>query len=388
MTVISASRETLLAPLQAVLGIVERRHTLPILAHVLLRQVGADIGWTSSDLELQLRTGPDPAGTAADFATTVGARKLADILRALPAGQAVQLRAQEGRLLLQAGRSRFSLQTLPAADFPLLQPAADLGDAFRVPAGVLVGLIEQVQMAMAVHDIRYYLNGLLFVVDNGQLTLVASDGNRLALATAAVEVALPRKTFILPRKTVQELLRLLREWPEGTAAGPGTGPSPDPSDHTRATVEIRCGAAQVCMRWGEHECLSKLVEGRFPDYTRVIPAQNKHLMTLPRGALQTALQRAAILTNEKFRGIKLSLAPGRLRVAASNAEREEALEELEADYNGPSLEIGFNVAYLLDVLADTRVDTVQLALADAHSSVLITTPDRPGFQYVVSPMRL
>jgi DNA polymerase-3 subunit beta len=378
MTVISASRESLLTPLQAVLGIVERRHTLPILAHVLLRQVGTDLGWTSSDLELQLRTGPDapdPATAEAAFATTVSARKLADILRALPAGQAVQLRLQDRRLLLQAGRSRFSLQTLPAADFPLLQAAPDLGEPFGVPGAVLSDLIEQVQMAMAVHDIRYYLNGLLFVIDGGQLTLVASDGNRLALATAAaaVDASLPRRSFILPRKTVQELLRLLRE---GAAA-----------DDSSA-VEIRCGAAQVCLRWAGFECLSKLVEGRFPDYTRVIPAQNKHLMTLQRAALQTALQRAAILTNEKFRGIKLSLAPGRLRVAASNAEREEALEELEADYSGPSLEIGFNVGYLLDVLADTRIGTVQLALADAHSSVLVTTPDRPGFQYVVSPMRL
>jgi DNA polymerase-3 subunit beta len=379
MTVISASRESLLTPLQAVLGIVERRHTLPILAHVLLRQVGTDIGWTSSDLELQLRTGPDapdPATAEAAFATTVSARKLADLLRALPAGQAVQLRAQDRHLLLQAGRSRFSLQTLPAADFPLLQAAPDLGEPFGVPGAVLSDLIEQVQMAMAVHDIRYYLNGLLFVIDGGQLTLVASDGNRLALATAAaaVDASLPRRSFILPRKTVQELLRLLRE---GAAEAAGDG-----------AVEIRCGAAQVCLRWAGFECLSKLVEGRFPDYTRVIPAQNKHLMALPRAALQTALQRAAILTNEKLRGIKLSLAPGRLRVAASNAEREEALEELEADYAGPSLEIGFNVGYLLDVLADTRIGTVQLALADAHSSVLVTTPDRPGFQYVVSPMRL
>ena len=377
MLILKATRDDCLAAVQAVLGTVERRHTLPILAHLLLRKSGDQMEWTSSDLELQLRTQSRLGGDAGEMATTVGARKLADILRALPTEQTVTLSSVQNKLTVQAGRSRFTLQTLPAADFPLVQEAADYGPIFQLDTAVLRTLLEQVEFAMAAHDIRYYLNGVLMVVESGLLTLVASDGNRLASAEAAVELDLPRQAVILPRKTVQELLRLLREH---------AGNTQDPTSSAR--IDVRLASAQVHFKLGAIDFVSRLVEGKFPNHHSVIPQGHPVTLSLNRAALLTSLQRVAILTSERFRGVRLTLSSGQLRMTANNAEHEEAVEELEIDYSGARLEMGFNVAYLTDVLQDTRIDTVQLALRDAQSSVLITCPERPGFKYVVSPMRI
>ena len=231
---------------------------------------------------------------------------------------------------------------------------------------MLKALIEQVEFAMAVHDIRYFLNGVLFVADGKRLTLVATDGNRLALAQADLAVAVPKQAVILPRKTVHELQRLLHD----------------------GNVEIRFAATQARFSFDGTELVTKLIEGRFPDYNRVIPKGHRHVVTLGRAPFLAGLQRASILTSEKFKGVRVTVAPGALRIASSNAAHEEADEDLEADYGGDSIEIGFNITYLLDVLANTNVDRVQMELQDAHSSVLFTFPDRTGFKYVVSPMRL
>jgi len=310
----------------------------------------------------------DLDGDAGNFSTTVGARKLIDILRSLPADQVVTLSANQNKLTLQGGKSRFTLQTLPSDDFPLVQEAADFGPVFSVPQKTLKLLINQVHFAMAVHDIRYYLNGILFVAEGKNLTLVATDGHRLALAQATLDVEIPKQEVILPRKTVLELQRLLKD--EDTP------------------IEMRFAGNQAKFGFSGMEFVTKLVEGKFPDYNRVIPKNHKNHITLGRAPLLASLQRAAILTSEKFKGVRVNIEPGTLRIASSNAEQEEAKEELEIDYAGDAIEIGFNVTYLMDALANMSVEMVKLELQDTNSSVLITVPEQAGFKYVVMPMRI
>ena len=292
MIVLKATQEKVLGALQAVAGIVERRHTLPILANVLIRKSGSQVELTTSDLEIQVRTTAELDGDSGNFATTVGARKLIDILRSMPADQTVSLSASQNKLTLQGGKSRFTLQTLPADDFPLVQEAADFGPMFSVPQKTLKALINQVHFAMAVHDIRYYLNGILFVAEGKSLTLVATDGHRLALAQATLDVEIPKQEVILPRKTVLELQRLLRD--EDTA------------------IEMRFAGNQAKFVFSGMEFVTKLVEGKFPDYNRVIPKNHKNRITLGRLPLLATLQRTAILTSDKFKGVRLNIEPGLL----------------------------------------------------------------------------
>jgi len=372
MIVLKTAQEKVLSALQSVSGIVERRHTLPILANVLIRKTGAQIELTTSDLEIQVRTTAQLEGDSGNFATTVGARKLIDILRSMPADQTVTLTANQNKLTLQGGKSRFTLQTMPSDDFPLVQEAADFGPAFSVPQKALKDLINQVHFAMAVHDIRYYLNGILFVAEGKSLTLVATDGHRLALAQATLDVEIPKQEVILPRKTVLELQRLLK----------------DDKDSADGLIEMRFAGNQAKFSFSGMEFVTKLVEGKFPDYNRVIPKNHKNVVTLGRVPFLASLQRAAILTSEKFKGVRVNIEPGSLRIASSNAEQEEAKEELEIDYGGDSIEIGFNVTYLIDALSNMSVEMVRLELQDTNSSALLTVPDQPGFKYVVMPMRI
>ncbi|HEY2559032.1 MAG TPA: DNA polymerase III subunit beta, partial [Caldimonas sp.] len=344
------------------------RHTLPILANVLIRKNGPTIEFTTSDLEIQVRTSAELGGDSGNLATTVGARKLIDILRSLPPDQTVTLSSTQTKLTLAGGKSRFTLQTMPADDFPLVQESADFGPMFSVPQRTLKNLIAQVHFAMAVHDIRYYLNGILFVAEGKSLTLVATDGHRLALAQATLELEIPKQEVILPRKTVLELQRLLKD------------------DET--TIEMRFAPNQAKFSFAGMEFVSKLVEGKFPDYNRVIPKNHKNRVTLGRSPLLQSLQRAAILTSDKFKGVRVNIEPGTLRIASSNAEQEEAMEELEIDYGGDAIEIGFNVTYLIDALANMGQEMVTVELQDTNSSALITVPDQTGFKYVVMPMRI
>ena len=369
MIVLKAAQAQLLDALQSVAGIVERRHTLPILANVLLRKNGPTIELTTSDLEIQVRTSADLGGDAGQLSTTVGARKLIDILRSLPADQVVTLTAQQNKLLLQGGKSRFSLQTLPADDFPLVNESVDFGPTFSVPQKTLRELVNQVHFAMAVHDIRYYLNGILFIAEGKTLTLVATDGHRLGLAQAQLASDMPNKQeVILPRKTVLELQRLLKD--EDTP------------------IEMRFANNQAKFAFSGMEFVTKLVEGKFPDYNRVIPKNHKNAVVLGRAPLLASLQRAAILTSEKFKGVRINIEPGLLRIASSNAEQEEAKEEIEIDYEGDAIEIGFNVTYLIDVLANASHEMVKLELQDSSASALFSIPEQPGFKYVVMPMRI
>ncbi len=372
MIVLKAPQSQLLAVLQSESGIVERRHTLPILANVMLRKAGNQVQLTTSDLEIQIRTTAELGGDDGGFTTTVGARKLIDILRTMPADQTVSLESNQNKLVLKGGKSRFTLQTLPAEDFPLVQESAEFGPAFSVPQKTLKELLGQVAFAMAVHDIRYYLNGILFVAEGKQLSLVATDGHRLAFASATLEVEVPKQEVILPRKTVLELQRLLSD------AGGDEAPS----------IEMQFANNQARFRFGGMEFVTKLVEGKFPDYNRVIPKNHKNAITLGRAPLLASLQRTAILTSEKFKGVRLNLDPGRLRVASSHAEQEEAQDELDIDYGGDSIEIGFNVTYLIDALTNMQQDMVKIELSDGNSSALITIPENNSFKYVVMPMRI
>ncbi|NQW80581.1 MAG: DNA polymerase III subunit beta [Polaromonas sp.] len=368
MIVLKATQDKVLSVLQSVAGIVERRHTLPILANVLIRKTGSQLQLTTSDLEIQIRTTAELDGDDGNFTTTVGARKLIDILRSMPSDQTVSLESAQSKLILKGGKSRFTLQTLPAEDFPLVQEAASFGPAFSVPQKVLKDLLNQVSFAMAVHDIRYYLNGILFVAEGKQLSLVATDGHRLAFSSALLDVEVPKQEVILPRKTVLEMQRLLSD--------------------KEGAIEMQFAGNQAKFSFEGMEFVTKLVEGKFPDYNRVIPKNHKNIITLGRAPLLASLQRTAILTSEKFKGVRLNIEPGTLRVASNNAEQEEAVDELDIDYGGDAIEIGFNVTYLIDALANMNQDMVKIELADSNSSALLTIPDDAAFKYVVMPMRI
>ncbi|HVZ46930.1 MAG TPA: DNA polymerase III subunit beta [Ramlibacter sp.] len=368
MIVLKATQEKLLGVLQCVAGIVEKRHTLPILANVLIRKSGGSVQFTTSDLEIQIRTNVEMDGDAGSYTTTVGARKLIDILRTMPAEQTVSIESSQNKLVLKGGKSRFTLQTMPAEDFPLVQEAPSFGPKFSVPQSTLKDLLNQVSFAMAVHDIRYYLNGILFVAEGKQLSLVATDGHRLAFASATLDVEVPRQEVILPRKTVLELQRLLSD--------------------AEGAIEMQFANNQAKFAFDGMEFVTKLVEGKFPDYNRVIPKNHKNTVTLGRAPLLASLQRTAILTSEKFKGVRLNLEKDTLRVASNNAEQEEAVDELDIDYSGDDIEIGFNVTYLIDALANMGQEMVKMELADANSSALITIPENATFKYVVMPMRI
>ncbi|AVO49451.1 DNA polymerase III subunit beta [Melaminivora suipulveris] len=368
MQVLKAPQGKVLAVLQSVSGIVERRHTLPILANVLIKKSGNALQFTTSDLEIQIRTTAELGGDAGDFTTTVGARKLIDILKTMPQDQLVTLESSQNKLILKGGKSRFTLQTLPAEDFPLVQEAANFGPAFSVPQKVLKNLMHQVSFAMAVQDIRYYLNGILFVAEGKTLSLVATDGHRLAFAGSELEVEVPKQEVILPRKTVLELQRLLSD--------------------ADGAIEMQFASNQARFTFGGMEFVTKLVEGKFPDYNRVIPRNHPHRITLGRAPLLASLQRTAIMTSDKFKGVRLNIEPGSLRVSSNNAEQEEAMDELDIDYGAAPIEIGFNVTYLIDALANMGQDMVNIDLSDGSSSVLMSIPGDEAFKYVVMPMRI
>ncbi|HVE50038.1 MAG TPA: DNA polymerase III subunit beta [Casimicrobiaceae bacterium] len=360
-------RDVLLKPLQAVSGIVERRHTLPILANVLLEQKEGKLSITATDLEMQITAVAELSGKDGQ-ATTVAARKLQDLLRALPDGSTLTVETTGNKMTVRAGRSRFNLQTMAAGDYPRISLGSEQLQTLSLPQKDLRSLFKLAEFAMAQQDIRYYLNGMLLVIDGGTLQAVATDGHRLSWSSLAAAGSYARQEVILPRKTVLELGKLL-------------GDVDDP-----VTLDIL--ANQVRFRFGNVELVSKVVDGKFPDYNRVIPTGHGKLIELPRTELLAALQRAAILSNEKFRGVRLVLANGLLRIICTNAEAEEAEEELEVAYNGDGLDIGFNITYLLEVLANLSSQRVRLAFGDANSSALVTMPEREDYKYVVMPMRI
>ncbi len=367
MQLVKTERDNLLRPLQTVSGIVERRHTLPILANLLITKTGADVSFLSTDLELQITTHADFGVGSDQVATTVAARKLLDILRAMPPGE-VALDLTDKKLTVRSGKSRFALQTLAADEFPTVNQATEFGASLSVPQKTFRQLLGMVHFAMAQQDIRYYLNGMLLVVDGNQLMAIATDGHRLAYASMETDASFARQEVIIPRKTILELQRLLEDIDDN--------------------LKIDIAPTQVKFTFGQVELVSKLVEGKFPDFQRVIPKSHKNTFLIGRDELQHSLQRAAILTSDKFKGVRCLIEPGQLKIMSTNADQEEAQEELEIAYQGDSVDIGFNVTYLLDVLANLKIDMLQVSLGDANSSALITIPENEEFKYVVMPMRI
>jgi DNA polymerase-3 subunit beta len=369
MKLVQAKRDELLKPLLAVSGIVEKRHTLPILSNVLFERIEERLHLLATDLEIQVSTSFLCSQKGADnYLVTVSARKLQDILRALPEQAEIILEAQNNRMLVRSGKSRFTLQTLPAEDFPKHAQTAEAVVKITMSQKTLKSLLLLVQYAMAQQDIRYYLNGLLLVLEGNTLRAVATDGHRLAYASAGLEQKSELQEVILPRKAVQELVKLLSD--------------------SEDEVNIELAPSQVKFQIGDVVLITKVVDGKFPDYTRVIPTNYQKHFSIKRQLLQQALQRVAILSNEKFRGVRWTLSEGQLRITCTNTEQEEAFEELEIEYKGEALDIGFNVTYLLDVLNNITSEKVTCSFGDANSSVLVTIAEDSDFRYVVMPMRI
>ncbi len=364
---ININRDTLLKPLSAVNGIVERRHTLPILSNLLLEGGNGSVSLTATDLEMQISMSVENP-SAETFATTVSAKKLLDICRSLPEGSEIKMADQDSRLQVSTGRSKFNLQTLPAADYPTMTRTPSTQLTLRMQQKAFRQLLRQVEFSMAQQDIRYYLNGLLLEVNGDRLHVVGTDGHRLSYISTALNQSFDKQEIILPRKTVTELIKLLEDSEE--------------------EVVIEISANQANFTFSNIRLISKVIDGKFPDYNRVIPVGHQNTFEINRLLILQAMQRASILSNEKYRGIRMVLGANSLRLISSNSEQEEAEEELEIAYGGDPLDVGFNVTYLIDVLNNVQNESVQFAFADANSSCLVTIPDNADYRYVVMPMRI
>jgi len=362
----SAAREALLKPLQAVIGVVERRQTMPILANVLLVAKDGELLITATDLEVELVASAQiDLGDGGEI--TVPGRKLLDICRALPDGAEISVALGGDKLAVRSGRSKFSLTTLPAAEFPTVEDISG-SEAVVVPQRTLVRLLEKTHFSMAQQDVRYYLNGLLVETGGKHLRAVATDGHRLALCEVELDSGdTSERQVIVPRKGVLELQRLL--------SGEGD-------------VELELGSNHIRVQLEGIRFTSKLIDGRFPEYERVIPEQAENELAADREQFKAALQRTAILSNEKYRGIRLIIRDNGVVLQAHNPEQEEAEEAFEVSYKGDDIEIGFNVNYLLDALGAIESEQVTLSIVDGNSSCLLREPGKEDCKYVVMPMRL
>lgn len=364
---INITRDELLKPLSYVAGVVEKRQTLPVLSYVLLRQQSGSMTLTGTDLEIEvIATIKKTDGSDNDL--TLPARKLFDICRALPAGAEISIRKDGEKAVIKSGKSRFTLATMAVADFPFIQPA-QWEQALTLSRKSLKLLLEQTHFCMAQQDVRYYLNGLLLEITEKHIRAVATDGHRMAVSEVAIERGIKSgKQIIVPRKGIQEMMRLL--------------------DDTDDAIEIQVGTNHLKAQTSDYAFTSKLIDGRYPDYTKVIPSSQSKQLKLPRETLRETLSRVAILSSEKYRGVRLSLGNKMLRVTAHNPEQEEAQEELATDYNGDSMEIGFNVNYMIDAISALHTEQVIFGLNDPNSSCTFQSPDTHYPQYVIMPMRL
>ena len=361
------SKEQLLRPLMNGSGVVEKRQTLPVLSNVLLRLENGCLEIAGTDLEVEVSAiCNDVAGT--DGSTTVPARKFVDIVRSFPEESMIRFEVTDNKAICTSGRSRFQLSTLSATEFPRMELDNE-AETVSVPGTTLKQLLNKTAIAMASQDVRYYLNGLLMQIKDETLTAVATDGHRLAFTKTEVSLRQDYETaVIIPRKGVGELLRLIEEGEQ--------------------TLSIQLGQKHIMVQSGDVTLKSKLIDGRFPDYERVIPSESDNRLVTNRLVLKESLARTAILSNEKYRGVQLSLETGQLTIQTHNPEQEEAEEKLPIDYTGQNIEIGFNVNYLIDAISAIDNEQVRLDFTDAHSSVLIRNTDDERTLYVVMPMRL
>lgn len=371
MLLIKTNRDTLLKPLQTVTGIVERRQTLPILSNVLIQQDKENISFLTTDLEIQIKTtAAKDSSSEQNFSLTVSAKKLQDILRSLSSDAEVMLTKQDDHLQVKSGKSAFNLQILPAEDFPEVIEDAKSDISITLKQNELKKLLHHVQFAVAQQDIRYYLNGLLLLIEDKHLISVGTDGHRLAYIATDLDTTQKKQEVILPRKAVFELSKLLND-------------SEDPVNIEYFQNKVRFSFSGIILT-------SKIIDGKFPDYNRVIPTKNTKLFEIGRLTFLQALQRVSILSNqsEKFRGVRLIVSKDNLCIICKNNEQEEAQEELEVKYDNESVDISLNITYLLDLLNNVNSETVQCAFENANSSVLITVPGNKEFKYIVMPMRI
>lgn len=362
-------REELLKQGQLVLGAVERRQTLPILANILITAHDGQISMVATDLEIELISRIDIDEIKDPGKVTVTARKLIDICRNLPNDAMITLVTTKDRLMVKSGKSRFSLMTLPVNEFPNIEEVREKV-SFEISQKHLRNLLEKTHFSMAQQDVRYYLNGMLFDINNGVMKLVATDGHRLSLAQFDQgKFDIENTQIILPRKGVMELLRLL-----------------NPVDDL---IEVTIGANHIRVKSPDFTFISKLVEGKFPDYRKVVPKNGMRSVLVARDLFKQALTRVSILSNEKFKGVRLQLSENNLMIHANNPEQEEAEDQILVNYNGADLEIGFNVNYLLDICNNIVTDEIKMTFADTNSSVLIeTSDDDNSYTYVIMPMRI
>ena len=362
----SISREALIKPLNLVAGVVERRQTLHILSNVLLNLEGTQLSLTGTDLEVELIGRVEVEAGGVDGDITVPARKLVDICKSLPDSSQIEFSVDSGKAMVKAGRGRFTLSTLPATEFPSVDESA--GDqTLEVAQSVVKRLIDRTAFAMAQQDVRYYLNGMLLELRAGRLRMVATDGHRLALCTANEAVSTGDAAIIIPRKGVLELSRLL---------------------DTDESIRLVIGSNHIRAANQQFTFTSKLVDGKFPEYERVLPKSADKTVIGQRLELRQAFTRTAILSNEKYRGVRLKLSADTLDITANNPEQEQAEEVVAVEYQGEELEVGFNVSYLLDVLSVLDGDQIRLSLSDSASSALLEEADEGDSLYVVMPMRL
>ncbi len=364
----TVSQESIVRPLQLVCSIVERRATLPILSTILIRAHGDQLTMTSTDMELEM-IATLPVAVEQEGKTTVSARKFLDICRALPGNASISFKAQENKAVVRAGKSRFSLSTLPSEDFPDSEGAHYI-DQISLPQSALKSLLDETSFAMASQDVRYYLNGLLLEREDNQLRAVATDGHRLALGSITTDTNVAEKnSLIVPRKAILELGRLLNDSEENVTIG-----------FSNQQIKVELPALHFT---------SKLIDGQFPNYQRVLPLNGDKEVLADRDLLKQALSRAAILSSDKHRSVRINLETDLLKATVINQEQESAEEEISVEYQGASLEIAFNNAYLLDLLNAIPDDRIKMVFSDENSSVLITpADDKIERQYVVMPMRI
>jgi DNA polymerase-3 subunit beta len=360
-------RDLLLKLVQKVIGIIEKKHNLPILSNLLIEASSQNIRLIASDLESQIIANHVLETNESEFSVTVSAKKIQEILRVLPEKSDISLEYQSNRLSLKCNKSKFSIQTLPASDYPTVIENIEINNSFSISHLELKKLISSVIYSMAQQDIRYYLNGVLFVIENNKLCLVATDGHRLAYAESFIESVNTKFEFILPRKAVAELSKNLIEADE--------------------KIIFEVGEKQVKTSLNDITLVSKLIDGKFPDFQRVIPIYSNHII-IDRLSLLQALQRSAILSNERFKGVRIVLTENNLRIISTNGEQEEAQEDIENEYHGPAIDIGFNVNYLIDGLNGIGDEKIMLSFGDSNSSILLSVEDKSNFKYVVMPMRI
>ena len=366
MQICKTTRNSILMPMQAVCGIIEKNTTMPILQNVFLNFSDGNLTAISSDMEIQITANGTVESSSSSAVFTVNAKKIMDIIKSLPIFDEVSLAYDEKKLTIKSGKSKFNLQTLPSDDYPSIKQDKKICE-FKIKQNELKYILSLTQYAMARNDIRYYLNGLLFDVKDGLLSVSGTDGNRLAIANYRINSSNDIYA-IVPYKIISELYRKL-------------------SDNENI-VDVAISGRQVVFKFNDIEFISKLIDGKYPDVQRVIPANANIKLTIDTQELQDAIKRASILSNEKFRGVNLELNNGIMKIFASNSEAEESIAELDIEYNFQQLNIGFNADYLVDCLSNIHSDKVEISFTDSTSSVLFTIPDNQNFKYVVMPMRM